>query len=331
MMKKFIDSKFNHFNSLVLKNAANAYVNEIKSGNKMMVAMAGAMSTALIGKMGLVDMIEKGAVHAITCTGANLEEDVFRLIADSQYRIIPQWRTHRAEEDLELGKTHARVTDIAIPEEYAIRKLEKLILAEWQDALKEGKPKFPQEYIFNLFKKEKLQPLAERPLEDSWVYACLRKNVPIFVPGWEDSTLGNIFASYCTEVNPRSTKLKTSVVRSGVEVMLDLINWYKAIAKTTKVGFFQIGGGIAGDFPICVVPLLRADLGFDDTRHWSYFCQICDSTESFGSYSGARPNEKISWDKLSPDSPSFVIESDATIVLPLMFSYITESLEANKK
>jgi len=326
MIKNFVDSKFNHFNSLTLKQAAQAYVDQIKKGNKMMVTMAGAMSTALIGKMGLVDLINKGGVSAITCTGANLEEDIFRLIADTQYKIIPEWRTHRASEDLELGKTHARVTDIAIPEEYAIRKLEKLILAEWLDAQKEGKPKFPYEFIFNLFRKEKLQPIIERPLEDSWVYACYKKSIPIFVPGWEDSTLGNIFASYCTEVNPRSTKLKTSVVRSGVDVMLDLINWYTATAKKTNIGFFQIGGGIAGDFPICVVPLLRADLEIKTTPHWSYFCQICDSTESYGSYSGARPNEKISWDKLNTKSPGFVIESDATIVLPLMFSYITESL-----
>jgi len=326
MIKNFVDSKFNHFNSLTLKQAAVSYVDQIKKDNKMMITMGGAMSTALIGKMGLVDMINKGAVHAITCTGANLEEDVFRLIADSQYKIIPEWRTHRAEEDLELGKTHARVTDIAIPEEYAIRKLEKIVLEEWQDALKTNTPKFPYEFMYSLFRKEKIQPLIERPLEESWVYAAFKKNIPIFVPGWEDSTLGNIFASYCTEVNPRPVKLKSFVVKSGIDVMLDLINWYKTTAKKTKIGFFQIGGGISGDFPICVVPLLRADLEFNDVHHWSYFCQICDSTESYGSYSGARPNEKISWDKLDTKSPSFVIESDATIVLPLMFSYITESL-----
>lgn len=325
MIKNFVDSKFNHFNSLTLKKASESYVEQIQKGNKMMITMAGAMSTALIGKMGLVDMINKGAVHAITCTGANLEEDIFRLIADTQYKIIPEWRTHRAEEDLELGKTHARVTDIAIPEEYAIRKLEKLMLAEWKDALKANSPKFPYEFIFNLFRKEKIQPLIERSLDDSWVYACFKKNIPIFVPGWEDSTLGNIFTSYCTEVNSRPDKLQSFVVKSGIEVMMDLIRWYTETTKKTKVGFYQIGGGIAGDFPICVVPLLRADLELD-VHHWSYFCQICDSTESYGSYSGARPNEKISWDKLNPESPSFVIESDATIVLPLMFSYIIESL-----
>lgn len=326
MIKEFIDKKYNHFNSLTMREASKAYVDQIKSGNKMMLTMAGAMSTALIGRMGLVDMINKGAVHAVTCTGANLEEDVFRLIADSEYKIIPEWRTHRAEEDLKLGQTHARVTDIAIPEEYAIRKLEKLLLDEWLFAQEKGLTMSPSAFIFELFKKNKIQPLAERPIEDSWVYACYKKNIPIFVPGWEDSTCGNIFTSHCTSVAGIKPSLKTTVMQSGIQTMLDLIDWYHETAKKNGIGFFQIGGGIAGDFPICVVPLMRADLELKETKHWSYFCQICDSTESYGSYSGARPNEKISWDKLSPESPGFVIESDATIVLPLMFGYITESL-----
>lgn len=325
MIKGFIDSKYNHFNALTLREASKSYVSQIKSGNKMMITMAGAMSTALIGKMGLVDMINKGAVQAITCTGANLEEDIFRLIADSEYKIIPEWRTHRPEDDYKLGETHARVTDIAIPEEYAIRKLEKLLLNEWTLAYEQGISRTPAGFIFELLKKEKIQPLAERPIEDSWVYACYKKNIPIFVPGWEDSTCGNIFTSHCTSVNGLKPKLKSSVVSHGVNTMLELIDWYNENTKDNGVGFFQIGGGIAGDFPICVVPLMRADLKMK-VKYWSYFCQICDSTESYGSYSGARPNEKISWDKLSTTSPSFVIESDATIVLPLMFSYITESL-----
>jgi len=89
------------------------------------------------------------------------------------------------------------------------------------------------------------------------------------------------------------------------------------------VGFFQIGGGIAGDFPICVVPSIKYDLG-EAVRPWAYFCQISDSTTSFGSYSGATPNEKITWDKLTEDTPMFVIESDATLVVPLILSALLE-------
>ena len=102
-----------------------------------------------------------------------------------------------------------------------------------------------------------------------------------------------------------------------------LVDWYLENTASQSLGFFQIGGGIAGDFPICVVPLIQQDL-HQECRLWGYFCQISDSTTSYGSYSGAVPNEKITWGKLSVDTPRFVIESDATIVAPLVFAYVLE-------
>jgi deoxyhypusine synthase len=110
-------------------------------------------------------------------------------------------------------------------------------------------------------------------------------------------------------------------MRSGVEYMMELIKWYEQSSAERSIGFFQIGGGIAGDFPICVVPLIEQDLK-RPVRLWGYFCQISDSTTSYGSYSGAVPNEKITWGKLGVDTPSFVIESDATIVAPLIFAKV---------
>ena len=111
------------------------------------------------------------------------------------------------------------------------------------------------------------------------------------------------------------------VVKSGLEQMAALIDWYKENTKSQSIGFFQIAGGIAGDFPICVVPLIQQDLK-EKCKLWGYFCQISDSTTSYGSYSGAVPNEKITWGKLDGDTPRFVIESDASIVAPLIFSYV---------
>ena len=102
--------------------------------------------------------------------------------------------------------------------------------------------------------------------------------------------------------------------------MIELAKWYQTESKT-GIGFFQIGGGIAGDFPICVVPMIKQDLRVS-VPLWSYFCQISDSTTSYGSYSGAIPSEKITWGKLGIDTPKFVIESDATIVAPLIFAYL---------
>ena len=76
-----------------------------------------------------------------------------------------------------------------------------------------------------------------------------------------------------------------------------------------------------GDFAIRVVPMLQQDMEVD-TKLWSYFCQISDSTTSYGSYSGAPPNEKITWGKIGEDTPRFIIESDATLVAPLLFAYV---------
>ena len=137
------------------------------------------------------------------------------------------------------------------------------------------------------------------------------------MPGWEDSTLGNIFVAHVRAGDVGDFR----VVKGGTEYMGALIDWYRANNGGPSVGFFQIGGGIAGDFPICVVPLIQQDLQ-EECPFWGYFCQISDSTTSYGSYSGAVPNEKITWGKLAPTTPRFVIESDATIVAPLIFAYL---------
>jgi deoxyhypusine synthase len=153
--------------------------------------------------------------------------------------------------------------------------------------------------------------------KDSWMIAAAQKNIPIVVGGWEDSTMGNIFASYVYK-----GEINAATMKSGIEYMVWLANYYKAHSSGKGIGFFQIGGGIAGDFPICVVPMMYQDLEMHEIPFWSYFCQISDSTTSYGSYSGAHPNEKITWGKLDIHTPKYIIESDATIVAPLVFAYL---------
>jgi deoxyhypusine synthase len=315
---EFIRHHYRHFNAAALVDAAEAYGNHIDSGGRMMVTLAGAMSTAELG-LSLAEMIRRDKVHAITCTGANLEEDVFNLVAHDHYVRVPQYRQLTPEQELELRERHLnRVTDTCIPEEEAIRRIEGVILDEWTAADKAGKRYLPHEFFYRVIRSGALRQSYQIDPKDSWLVAASEKDLPIFVPGWEDSTLGNIFASHCL----RKTVAKPTTVRSGIEYMMSLAEWYQATAKRTPIGFFQIGGGIAGDFPICVVPMLRQDMLLEDTPLWAYFCQISDSTTSYGSYSGAVPNEKITWEKLGIDTPRFIIESDATIVAPLIFAYI---------
>ena len=142
-------------------------------------------------------------------------------------------------------------------------------------------------------------------------------NIPLLVPGWEDSTLGNLFAAACIRGD-----LSVEMVRTGIDYMVGFADWYRS--QTKPVGFLQVGGGIAGDFPICVVPMLNQDLGAK-VPLWSWYGQISESSTSYGGYSGAPPNEKITWGKIGIDTPRFVIESDATIVLPLMLTCLLES------
>jgi deoxyhypusine synthase len=316
-VRDFVDHHYRHFNAAVLKDAARAYEAHLTRGGRMMITLAGAMSTAELG-LSLAEMIRRDKVHVISCTGANLEEDVFNLVAHDYYERLPHYRQLPAEAEEELRQRGMnRVTDTAIPEEEAIRRLEGKMLELWKRADAEGKRYLPHEYFYELLKSGALAEHYQIDPAGSWLMAAAEKNLPIIVPGWEDSTLGNIFVAHVLAGDLSGYHL----VRSGPEYMGELVRWYRATSPQASVGFFQIGGGIAGDFPICVVPLIQQDLQ-EEAPFWGYFCQISDSTTSFGSYSGAVPNEKISWGKLAVDTPRFIIESDATIVAPLIFAYL---------
>ena len=317
-VSEFIDRHFRHFNAAALKDAANGYSKHLDEGGIMLVTLAGAMSTAELG-LSLAEMIRQGKVHGIVCTGANLEEDVFNLVAHDFYERLPHYRDLTpADEQALLDRHMNRVTDTCIPEMEAMRRIENVILKEWMDADARGERLFPHEFFWRILGSKELQSTFQIDPKDSWLLAAKEKNLPMFVPGWEDSTLGNMYSAHCIEGDVKNVH----TVRTGIEYMISLANWYAPTSKKNSVGFFQIGGGIAGDFPICVVPMLHQDLRQDDVPLWGYFCQISDSTTSYGSYSGAVPNEKIIWGKLGEHTPKFVIESDATIVAPLIFAKV---------
>src|SRR5690606_14212861 len=287
-------------------------------GGRMCLSMAGAMSTAEIG-ISLAEMIRQDKVHAICCTGANLEEDVFNLVAHEHYERIPHYRDLTPQDELALMERQLnRVTDTAIPELEAMRRVENRVIDEWVRADKEGERLFPHEFLYRVLRSGVLEEHYQIDPKDSWLLAACEKNLPIWVPGWEDSTLGNVFAAQVMKGHIKNV----TTVKGGIEAMMALAGCYEKTTTKSELGFSQIGGGIAGDFPICVVPLLHQDLDRTQAPLWSYFCQISDSTTSYGSYSGAVPNEKITWGKLGVETPKFMIESDASIVAPLVFNYV---------
>ncbi|OKS89591.1 deoxyhypusine synthase family protein [Mucilaginibacter polytrichastri] len=316
-ISQFIERNYLHFNAAALVDAAKGYETHLLEGGKMMVTLGGAMSTAELG-ISLAEMIRQDKIDIISCTGANLEEDIMNLVAHSHYKRVPNYRDLSPQDEWDLLENHYnRVTDTCIPEEEAFRRLQKHIYKIWKDADTAGERYFPHEFMYKILLSGELEQYYEIDPKNSWMLAAAEKNLPIVVPGWEDSTMGNIFASYVIKGEVKATTMK-----SGIEYMAWLAGWYPENSGGKGIGFFQIGGGIAGDFPICVVPMLYQDMEMPEIPFWSYFCQISDSTTSYGSYSGAVPNEKITWGKLDIHTPKFIVESDATIVAPLIFAWV---------
>ncbi len=315
---KFIKHHYRHFNAASLVDAAQGYVDHLNNGGKMFVTIAGAMSTAELG-LSLAEMIRQDKIHGICCTGANLEEDVFNLVAHDFYERVPHYRDLTPADEAALLSRHMnRVTDTCIPEMEAMRRIENEVLQEWVRADQANERYFPHEFMYKILLSGQLEKSYQIDPKNSWLLAAAEKNLPMFVPGWEDATLGNMYAGHCISGDVK----KVHTVRTGIEYMMELAEWYTNLTKDSSLGFFQIGGGIAGDFPICVVPMLHQDLQREHVPLWGYFCQISDSTTSYGSYSGAVPNEKITWGKLGEKTPKFIVESDASIVAPLIFAYV---------
>ena len=317
-ISRFITHHYRHFNAAALVDAAKGYKAHLDAGGKMMVCLAGAMSTAELG-LSLAEMIRQDKVHLISCTGANLEEDVFNLVAHDYYERVPHYRQLSAEDEQALLERHMnRVTDTCIPEGEAMRRMETAMLEVWTKADQSGQRFFPHEFFYQVLLSGKYREFYQIDPKNSWMLAAAEKNLPIIVPGWEDATLGNMYAAAVI----RGDVKNVHTVRTGIEYMTWLADFYTRTSAQNSIGMFQIGGGIAGDFPICVVPMLHQDLQRDHVPLWGYFAQISDSTTSYGSYSGAVPNEKITWGKLGIKTPKFIVESDATIVAPLIFSYV---------
>ena len=312
---------YKNFNARATRDALISYWRHVEGGGKMFWALAGAMSSAQLG-ITLAPAIRAGLIHGLSVTGANLEESLFRLVAHEHYKDFPDYRYFTKADDTKiLEERMRRVTDTSIPEDEAFRAVEKFVVPMWKNATAKGERWFWHEYFFQLL-KEIPESAYQGKADECWLLAAAQAKLPIVVPGYEDSTFGNIFASHV-----KLGECSAAIAKSGIEYMGALYDQYKELSTGKGVGFFQIGGGIAGDFPICVVPSLKYDLE-EPARPWAYFCQVSDSTTSYGSYSGATPNEKITWDKLTRDTPMFVIESDATIVVPLLLSALLECKRA---
>lgn len=319
-VSEYAQRTLNHCNGGSTLQAALWLKNHLKNGGKIMVTIAGALSSFQVGVM-LAELIRQDKVHIISATGANHEESYYRYVAHSHYAYIPRYTELTPEQEAELRDAGLRrITDTFLPEDESVRIMEPHLLKMWQDAEAKGERYFPHEYFRRLFAEKLIQPDPKANPKDCWAYAAYEKNVPIVIPGFEDSTMGNIFASYTYSGQHRKDKsvvLNPNTMKGGLEYFTWLYDWYMEASKDAPIAFLQLGGGIAADFPICVVPSLKHDLQLHEgIRDWAGFVEIGSSPMSYGSYSGAGGKEKITWDKLSTESYYQIIQSDVTVAFP---------------
>ncbi len=319
-VSEFAERTLMHCNGGSTMQAALWLKNHLDKGGKLVVTLAGALSSFQVGVM-LAELIRKNKVHLISATGANHEESYYRYVAHSHYANIPRYTELTPLQEAELRDAGLRrITDTFLPEDESVRIMEPHLVKMWKEAGKNAERFFPHEYFRRLFEKKLIQLDPQANPEDCWAYAAYQKNIPIVVPGFEDSTMGDIFSSYVYD-GPHKKKgevvLDGKIMKTGLEYFHLMYDWYMKESKTAPIAFLQLGGGIAADFPICVVPSLKHDLKLHEkVRDWAGFVEIGSSPMSYGSYSGAGGKEKITWDKLSTESYYQIIQSDVTVAFP---------------
>ncbi len=315
----YAERTLQHLNGGATLQAALWLKNHLKNGGKIVVTLAGALSSFQVGVM-LAELIKKNKVHLVSATGANHEESYYRYVAHSHYANIPRYTELTPEQEAELRDAGLRrITDTFLPEDESVRIMEPHLLKMWQQAQKKGESYFPHEYFRRLFAEKLIRPDKQANPEDCWTYAAFEKNIPIVIPGFEDSTMGNIFASYTYQgalKKKGDVVLDGKIMKSGLEYFHLMYDWYIKESEKHPIAFLQLGGGISADFPICVVPSIKHDLKHHKVRDWAGFIEIGSSPMSYGSYSGAGGKEKITWDKLSTSSYYQIIQSDVTVAFP---------------
>lgn len=296
--------------------------NHLNSGGKMFVSMSGAGSSFQMGIM-LSELIRAGKIHGISVTGANMEESLYRYVAHSHYAYIPDYMELTPQEEKELGDAGLRrITDTFLPEDESVREILPALIYLWREAEKNGESLLWHEYFFQLFDRNLVNKDDQANESDCWLYQAWKYKIPVYVPGWEDSTMGNIFTHLSYQGDHEilkswqadsSERVSPQVIKPTFMYMHHLAEWYldNAIPES-KIAFWQLGGGIAADFPICVVPHILKDYTYEGVQPWAGFVEIHSSPMSFGSYSGAGFKEKITWEKFIPGAYGIQIFGDYT-------------------
>ncbi len=285
----------------------------------MFLAMAGAMSSAELG-LSLAEMIRQGKIHAISCTGANLEEDIYNLVAHDHYVRIPNYRDLTPEDEHELLSRHLnRVTDTCIPEEEAIRRIEAAIIEEWTDADRKGERYFPHEFLYRMLRSGKLEQYYQIDPEEQLDAGCVREK-----PAHLRAGLGRLHHGQHLRLPLHERQHQECPHRAHGHRVHDGIG--RLVRRRHRRGAHWL---LPDRRRHCrrLPHLRRADVAPGYGRRVDPAVGLLLPDQRLDHqlrllFSGAVPNEKITWEKLDITTPKFIVESDATIVAPLIFAYV---------
>jgi deoxyhypusine synthase len=255
------------------------------------LTLAGALVPGGLRKI-IASLVEKGYVHVIVTTGANMVHDMVEALG---YKHVIG--TLQAEDKKLKKQEIGRIADIYIEQE-AFKTLEKWlykIIAE-----------IPESERQNLATAELLFQIGKR-IEDkeSILATAAKKNVPIICPGFVDSIAG-----FQLWMIGQDQKIGINPLRD-IGILLDKV--YEA----KKVGVIILGGGLPKHFAL-----------FANTFREGVDCavQITMDRPEPGGLSGATLEEAISWGKLKPEGKAVTVICDATIAFPLIVAAALERL-----
>ncbi len=182
-IRSFVDEHYRHFNAGTVARASSSLVEFLDEGGRIFLTLAGAMSTAEIGRS-LAGMIRAGHIAAISCTGANLEEDVFNLVAHDAYVKVANHEDLSPEDEAALLERKLnRVTDVCIPEDAAIRAIEHHLMGVWRSAQESSESLLPHEHLYCLLRSGALEDTYQADPRHSWLLAAAEVNLPLYRPG----------------------------------------------------------------------------------------------------------------------------------------------------
>jgi deoxyhypusine synthase len=276
----------------------------IKDKNcKVVMTLSGIMTMAKMSSL-IAYMIEKEWVNILASTGALIGHGLVEGVDLKHYKYDPKFS------DVLLAKQKLnRITDTIEPEKN-LDHIEKLIHNVLTKEFKNGGITSPSEIIFLIGKY-----LFEKyPSKISILTSAYKKNVPIFIPAFYDSELGNDVIIY--NLIQKQKNLPNLIV----DQEKDELKLIDLVTSSKRLGIFSIGGGVPRNNMQNVAPLIeiitfRTNLKLKEVKY-SYGCRIAPDEVYLGHLSGCTYSEGVSWRKMDPKGKFAEIKSDATLILP---------------